>query len=263
MANILDEIVTRKREEVAALRLHVPEWERQIHSLPPARDFAAALRVLGEVRVIAEVKKASPSAGVLRSDFDPVAIASTYEANGAACLSVLTDAKYFQGSIEYLKQIREAMSLPLLRKEFIIDVSQIVEARAAGADAVLLIAEILPGTMLNELHTAACELGLQVLIELHDAHELQRVLDVKPALVGINNRDLRTFETRLSHTLELMKEIPPGVAVVSESGISTHAELLRLQDAGVCAVLVGESLMRSADIGAALRRLRGVERHDL
>lgn len=259
MANILDEIVATKREEVAVSRPRVPEWERQIRTLPPVRDFAAALRVPGEVRVIAEVKKASPSAGVLRVDFDPVVIAKTYEANGAACLSVLTDEKYFQGSLEYLKRIREAVSLPLLRKEFIIDRSQILEARAAGADAVLLIAEILPGATLNELHTAACELGLQVLVELHDTRELQRVLDVNPALVGINNRDLRTFETRLSHTLDLMKEIPPGTAVVSESGIRTHDDLLRLQDAGVCAVLVGESLMRSADIGAALRQLRGVE----
>jgi indole-3-glycerol phosphate synthase len=229
-----------------------------VRDLPPCRRFAAALDRPNEVRVIAEVKKASPSAGVIRADFDPVAVARTYERHGAACVSVLTDEKYFQGHLSYLTAVRDAVRLPLLRKDFVLDRYQLLEARAAGADAALLIAEILPGDRIAELHREAVELGLDVLVELHDAEELPRVLASGATLVGINNRDLRTFTTRLDHTLDLMRNIPPGVRVVSESGIKTKADMDRLAAAGVRAVLVGESLMRCPDIGAALDSLRGV-----
>ncbi len=258
MPNILDRIVETKWREVAAAREKQPAaaLEARVRDLPPCRGFEAALRVPGEVRVIAEVKKASPSAGVIRADFDPVAIAKTYEAHGAACLSVLTDVDYFQGNLAYLSAVREAVKLPVLRKDFVVDRYQLLEARAAGADAVLLIAEILPGDRLAKLYREARELGLDVLVELHDADQLPRVVDSGATLIGVNNRDLRTFETRLGHTLDLLPRFPPGVTVVSESGIKTAADVRTLKDAGVAAILVGESLMRSADIGAALDALR-------
>jgi len=258
MPNILDEIVIHKRQEIAEAQARVPleDLARRCADLPPPRDFTGRLQAPG-MRLIAEVKKASPSAGIIRADFDPVAIASTYEANGADCLSVLTDRKFFQGELAYLTAIRERVSLPLLRKEFILDRYQLLEARTAGADAVLLIAEILPGDTMRQLHDAARQLGLHVLIELHDAEQLFRVLDTGTTLVGINNRDLRQFTTRLEHTLDLLPLIPADRVVVSESGIKTHADLLMLEAAGVKAVLVGESLMRAPDIGQALRELRG------
>jgi len=260
MANILDRIVETKWQEIAAakLRKSEAELEEQIAGMPACRGFAAALRAPGEVRVIAEVKKASPSAGVIRADFDPVRIARIYEAHGAACLSVLTDESYFQGHLDYLTAVKQAVRLPLLRKDFMLDRYQLLEARAAGADAILLIAEILPGQRIAELHAEARALGLDVLVELHDAEELPRVLDSGATLVGVNNRDLRTFTTRLEQTLELAAKIPVGVTLVSESGIRTRADVQTLAAAGVRAILVGESLMRAADIGAALDALRGV-----
>jgi indole-3-glycerol phosphate synthase len=260
MPTVLDRIVETKRQEIEAARARLPvaELERRLADAPPARGFAAALRAPGEVRVIAEVKKASPSAGVIRADFDPVVIARAYERHGAACISVLTDAPYFQGSLDHLIAVRAAVECPLLRKDFVLDRYQLLEARLAGADAALLIAEILPGDRLAALHREAVSIGLDVLVELHDADQLPRVLGCGASLVGINNRDLRTFETRLGHTLDLMPRVPAGVAVVSESGIRAHADLRRLSDAGVQAVLVGESLMRSPDVGAALDALRGV-----
>jgi indole-3-glycerol phosphate synthase len=258
MPTILDQIVASKQREIAAAKAVVSEreLERQAADQPPGRGFATALRVPGEVRVIAEVKKASPSAGVIRSDFDPVVIARAYEANGAACLSVLTDGPFFQGSLADLRAVRTAVAIPVLRKEFILDRYQLLEAKAAGADAVLLIAEILSNDRLATLYREAVNLGLSVLVELHDADQLPRVLDAGATLVGVNNRDLRTFHTRLDHTLDLLPSIPAGVTVVSESGIRTPADLARLKAAGVSAVLVGESLMRSADVGAALAELR-------
>jgi indole-3-glycerol phosphate synthase len=260
MADVLERIVETKRREVAAAKDAVPEAElrRQCADLPACRGFERAVRSAAGVAVIAEVKKASPSAGVIRADFDPVTIARTYEAHGASCLSVLTDEQYFQGRLSYMTAARAAVGIPVLRKEFIIDPYQLVEARAAGADAVLLIAECLPGDDLRALHVEARELGLDVLVELHDADQLARVLGTGATLVGVNNRDLRTFTTRLDHTLDLLPQFAASVAVVSESGIRTHAELERLEAAGVRAVLVGESLMRSPDIGAALDALRGV-----
>jgi indole-3-glycerol phosphate synthase len=242
---------------IAKAAVPAAELERRSAAWPPVRDFAAALRQSGQIAIIAEVKKASPSAGVIRPDFDPVAIAQVYAAHGAAAISVLTDREYFQGRLEYLTAIKNVVSLPVLRKDFIIDHYQLLEARAAGADAALLIAECLPGEQLATLQQYATDLGLQTLVELHDAEQLPRVLACGATIIGINNRDLRTFVTRLDHTRELLPHIPADRLVVSESGIRTHADLVSLQAAGVQAVLVGESLMRAPDIGAALDSLRG------
>jgi indole-3-glycerol phosphate synthase len=255
---ILDTIVAHKWGEIAAARAAVPEPEldRRAAAMPRARDFVGALLRPG-IRVIAEVKKASPSAGVIRPDFDPAAFARAYERGGADCLSVLTDERFFQGRLGDLAAARTATGLPALRKEFVLDRYQLVEARAAGADAVLLIAEILPGDRLKTLFDQATALGLHILVELHDADQLPRVIDCGATLIGINNRDLRTFHTSLDHTLELLPEVPAGRAVISESGIKTHADLMRLEAAGVKGVLVGESLMRAPDVAAALRSLRG------
>jgi indole-3-glycerol phosphate synthase len=259
MSSILDRIVAYKWQEIAAARARVPDaaLERQTAALGPVRDFRAALEQGPGLRVIAEVKKASPSAGVLRADFDPVAIARTYEQHGAACISVLTDEPSFQGHLRYLSAIREAVSLPLLRKDFLVDRYQLLEARAAGADAVLLIAEVLEGEALPRLLRQARELGLQALVEIYDRDNLARVLDAGARLIGVNNRDLRTFQVRLEHTLELAGAVPADVCLVSESGIRTPADVERLRAAGVRAVLVGETLMRAPDIGVALDALRG------
>jgi indole-3-glycerol phosphate synthase len=260
MGSILDEIVASKRREIAAARERVPasDLERRLAEAPPLRDFRAALDKPGTVQVIAEVKKASPSAGVIRADFDPVAIAETYARHGAACISVLTDAPYFQGRLEYLTQIRAKVGPPLLRKDFILDRYQLLEARLAGADAVLLIAEILASPDLLTLLRQTEELGMQALVELYDAENLPRVIDSGARLIGINNRNLRTFVTRLEHTLELAARVPPDCCLVSESGIKSRADVLTLQGAGVRAVLVGETLMAAADIGKKLDELRGV-----
>jgi indole-3-glycerol phosphate synthase len=259
MVTILDEIVQTKYREIEQAKLHRSLWDLQqnTESLPPTRNFQASLRQPG-LRIIAEVKKASPSAGIIRADFEPVKIAKIYEANGADCLSVLTDESYFQGHLDFLKRIHPEVQIPVLRKEFILDAYQLFEARLAGADAVLLIAEILPDESMKKLYDQAIQLGLHVLIELHDAEQLSRVVDTGCALIGINNRDLRSFETRLEHTLDLIPKIPTDRVIVSESGIKTHADCQRLEAGGAKAILVGESLMRSADIGMALRGLRGL-----
>jgi indole-3-glycerol phosphate synthase len=260
VTTILDRIVAGKRREVEAAKARAPESElrRRLAAAPPVRDFRAALDVHGTVQFIAEVKRASPSAGLIRADFDPVAIARAYADHGAACLSVLTDEPFFQGHLSYLEQVRAAVAPPVLRKDFILDRYQLVEARAAGADAVLLIAEILDDEALNSLFREAHDLGMQCLVELYDADNLPRVLGAGARLVGVNNRDLRTFVTRLEHSLELARRLPADCCLVSESGIRTRADLLRLQEAGVRAVLVGETLMRAPDIGAKLDELRGV-----
>ncbi len=259
MPNILERIMATKHREIAAAKVRVPESELEAftEAMPTCRGFAQALQVPGELTVIAEVKKASPSAGVIRADFDPVQIALIYERHGAVALSVLTDEEYFQGHLDYLRAVRAVVGIPVLRKEFILERYQLLEARAAGADAVLLIAECLPGDELANLHRDAVALGLGVLVELHDEDQLPRVLDCGTRVVGINNRDLRTFVTGLERTLELRPRIPADIAVVSESGIRTPHDMATLRSAGVQAVLVGESLMRSADIGAALDLLRG------
>ncbi len=259
MSAILDRIVASKRKEVADARASVPTRELELRRAValPVRDFRAALERPGEVVVIAEVKKASPSAGVLRADFDPVAIAWEYERYGAACVSVLTDAPFFQGSLADLSAVRMAVLPPVLRKDFLLDPYQVLESRAAGADAVLLIAEILDDAMLSCLLRETAAQGMQALVEVHDAENLPRVLDAGARLVGINNRDLRTFRTSLEHTIELARGLPGDVCLVSESGIHTRDDVLRLQQAGVRAVLVGESLMRTADVGQKLAELRG------
>jgi indole-3-glycerol phosphate synthase len=208
------------------------------------------------VSSVAEVKKASPSAGILRAEFDPVVIASTFARYGAACISVLTDGPFFQGDLAYLTAIRSAVSVPLLRKDFILERRQLVEARLAGADAVLLIAEILPGTELRELVRQSEELGLQPLVELYDAANLQRVLDSGTGMIGINNRNLHSFETRLEHTLKLAPRVPADRCLISESGIRSRNDIIRLGQTGVRAVLIGETLMRANDIGAKLAELR-------
>ena len=257
---ILDDILVRTRETIAADRSSVPanELEAMMSDLPPTRDFVAALAAGGQVQLIAEVKKASPSAGLIREDFDPATIARAYRDGGAACLSVLTDEPFFQGSLEYLKQVRAAVDLPLLRKDFIVDRYQVLQARAAGADCVLLIAECLSGSQMTELHDQAAEFGMATLIELFEPSNLDAVLATGTRLVGVNNRDLRTFKTTLEHTLNLRPSIPEDRLVVGESGIRTHEDVIRLGDGGVKAILVGESLMRQPNVTEATRRLLGI-----
>ena len=259
MPTILDKIVAAKREEVARAETGVPEsvLRERLAGAPPPRDFFAAVARPGRIRLIAEVKKASPSKGVIRADFKPVEIATIYQQHGADCISVLTDEPYFQGSLDYLRQIRAAVDLPVLRKDFIIDPYQVLEARAAGADAVLLIAECLDDAMLRTLHDAIVELGMTPLAELFEPDNLPRVLDVGARLVGVNNRDLRSFETDLQHTLQLCRQIPADRVVVGESGIRTREDVVRLETAGVGAMLVGQSLMARPDIGAAVDELLG------
>jgi indole-3-glycerol phosphate synthase len=259
MTNILEKIVTKKREEIAAARLVRAERDLRaaLADAPPVRDFFAPLAADGPIKLIAEVKKASPSKGIIRADFNPVEIARTYEAAGATCLSVLTDEHFFQGSLDYLRQIRASVQLPLLRKDFILDTYQLLEARVAGADAVLLIAECLDDCHLRKLHNEAVELGMTPLVEFYDEENLDRVLAAGAQLIGVNNRDLRTFVTDLNHTLQMRSRVPLDCVFVGESGIYTREDALRLQEAGVDAMLVGESLMREPDIAAAVRRLLG------
>lgn len=259
MPTILDKIVASTRQTIAADRADksAAALEAEIRDLPPARDFYAALAAGDQVQLIAEVKRASPSAGMIREDFDPVAIATAYAQAGAACISVLTEGPFFQGSLEYLRAIRQQVDVPLLRKDFIVDPYQLLQARAAGADCVLLIAECLAPDELRRLHDEALRLGLQTLIELYDVDNLDAVLATGTRLVGVNNRDLRTFQTDLNHTLRLRQQIPEDRLVVGESGIATAQDVRRLGAGGVKAILVGESLMRQADIAAAVRGLIG------
>ena len=264
--NILEKIVWAKDREIDAARERVPleNLRRQIAELPPTRDFIAALRSAPVLpAVIAEVKKASPSKGVIREEFDPVAIARAYAAGGASCLSVLTDKTFFQGGFDVLVEVRQAVDLPLLCKEFVLSPYQLFQARAAGADAVLLIAAILSDQDLQYLRKAAVSLGLDVLVEVHDAHELERVLSLGEfPLIGINNRDLTSFETDLMTTERLTEEFRPRLEqqqalLVSESGLFSRSDLDRVQAAGAGAVLVGEALMRQQDVQLALTTLIG------
>jgi indole-3-glycerol phosphate synthase len=257
MAAILDRIVASKRDEIARAKSLRPESElrRRLGDAPSVRSFFQALGGPGPVRLIAEVKKASPSRGVIRADFRPAEIARIYQQHGASCLSVLTDEPYFQGCLDDLRQVRAATGLPVLRKDFIIDEYQVVEARAAGADAVLLIAECLDDDNLRRLHDAIVALEMTPLVELYEPANLPRVLGLGARLIGINNRDLRSFQVDLEHTLRLRREIPADRLVVGESGIRTAADVARLKAAGVNAMLVGEGLMTSADIGAAVDAL--------
>ena len=267
-ATKLDEIIQHKRQEVAEQKQRVPleQLQEQIRSLPRPRNFFNAVTGPGrwKVNLIAEVKKASPSAGLIRPDFDPVKIAREYEAAGASALSVLTDEKFFQGKLEYIAAVREKVKLPVLRKDFVIDAYQVYEARAAGADAVLLIAECLETSQMIDFQILATEMNLTCLIEVHDLDNLMRVRDHvigfphrSYSLLGINNRNLRTMQTDLGTTLRMAELVEDRNVLVSESGIHTSQDLQKLAGAGIRAVLVGESLMRSNDIGAKIRELFG------
>ena len=259
MASILEEIADYKREWVRACKRRVPESQllQQAGNYAPL-DFSGAMAARVKQKkaaVIAEVKKASPSKGVIREDFDPVTIAGSYEAHGAACLSVLTDEKYFQGSDDYLREIRKSVELPILRKDFMLDLYQVTEARSLGADCILIIMAMVDDALAAELNTAANEMGLSVLPEVHDREELERALRLDTPLLGINNRDLHTFATSLDTTLELLSGVPDGRLVITESGIHTSADVTLMRDAGVYGFLVGESLMRQPDPGLALTEL--------
>ena len=259
MPSILDKIVATKRMEIAKAReaVSLDTLKSMLRDAPPIRDFFNALSNPHEVSLIAEVKKASPSKGLIREDFDPLEIAKIYERHGAACISVLTDVSYFQGSLDYLKAIRQETSIPLLRKDFIVDEYQVYEARAAGADAVLLIAECLDDDQLRSLYALIRELGMTALVELHDERHLPRLLDAGVRLIGVNNRDLHTFEVDIQRTLTLRKQIPADRLVVGESGIRGREDVERLQAAGVNAMLVGETLMRRTHVGHAVDELLG------
>ncbi len=258
--DILQEILRRKAEEVAARAASVPlaDMRARAADMPATRGFAGAVEAriaAGGPAVIAEVKKASPSKGVIRADFDPASIARSYEAGGAACLSVLTDVDFFQGGDAYLQQARAACALPVLRKDFTIDPYQVHEARTLGADCILLIVAALSDGQLAELAGTALQLGLDVLVEVHDIDELERAIQVPAPLLGVNNRSLRTFEVSLDTTLALRDAVPRDRRLVTESGIHAAADVARMRDAGIDAFLVGEAFMREPDPGAALRRL--------
>ena len=258
MADILSEIAAYKREFVADRQRQRSLADVRAHArdTPAPADFQGALAADG-IALIAEVKKASPSKGVIRADFDPERIADAYAANGARCLSVLTDEAYFQGCDAYVQMAKEVAGLPVLRKDFTIDEYQLYEARVIGADAILLIAALMDSSQLDDYLGLAGELGLGALVEVHDDDELLRAKAAGAGLVGINNRDLRTFATTLETTFALLPQVPKGAVVVSESGIGDRGDVERLEAAGVDAILVGESLMREADIGAKVRELLG------
>lgn len=260
MAHILDTIVARKKEEVSLLRtrgVHIPApfAEKQI---PGPRGFRDALLKYPGVAIIAEAKKASPSKGLISPDFDPVQIAKDYERNGAQAISVLTDVDFFQGALLYLLQAREAVSIPILRKEFIIDPLQIEEAHICGADAILLMASILDKHQLIDFQDHAAEYNIDCLVEVHDETELETVLLTQANLVGINNRNLKDFSMDTETTFRLKKMIPETIAVVGESGLKTADDISRLQDAGICAALIGETLMRGENGGNSLQGMRGL-----
>ena len=262
MPDILQRIVAVKAREIAAAKVARPLPALRAAAVAAAapRDFTAALRAkvaAGAPAVIAEIKKASPSRGVLRENFDPAAIAASYAQHGAACLSVLTDEQFFQGSADYLQQARAACELPVLRKDFMLEPYQVHEARAMGADCILLIVAILKINRMRELEAAATDLGMSVLVEVHDADELERALLLETPLIGINNRNLRTFETRLEVTLGLLEKIPAGRVVVTESGILQPSHVSLMRENKVDCFLVGEAFMRAEDPGVELARLFG------
>jgi len=260
MSDILNQIVDVKRQEIAAAtkRKSLAAMRADAESRVLTRDFVGAMRAkiaAGQAAVIAEIKKASPSKGVLRADFEPADIAQSYAEHGAACLSVLTDRQFFQGQPDYLKQARASCELPVLRKDFMIDPYQIYESRAMGADCILLIAACLEDAQMAELEAIARSLDMAVLVEVHDAAELERALTLKTPLIGINNRNLRTFEVTLETTLSLRDRVPSGRLLVTESGILGRADVQRMREAGVNAFLVGEAFMRAPDPGVALAEL--------
>ncbi|MBA2673940.1 indole-3-glycerol phosphate synthase TrpC [Ramlibacter sp.] len=260
MTDILTQIVEAKRQEIAAARKKrsLEAVRADAESRVLTRDFEGALRAkitAGGAAVIAEIKKASPSKGVLREDFIPADIAQSYAEHGAACLSVLTDRQFFQGQTDYLKQARASCDLPVLRKDFMVDAYQVYESRAMGADCILLIAACLDDAQMAQLEAIACSLDMAVLVEVHDRAELERALKLKTRLVGINNRNLRSFEVSLDTTLGMLADVPADRLVVTESGIASHDDVKKMRDGGVNAFLVGEAFMRAADPGKALAEL--------
>ena len=260
MSDILQRILEVKREEIERARAgcSLEALRDRALAAPPVRNFEAAIRAriqAGNAAVIAEIKKASPSKGLLRDPFDPPAIAASYEQHGASCLSVLTDSQFFQGSPAYLQSARAACKLPVLRKDFMVDPYQVVEARAMGADCILLIVAALEDGVMAELESVALGLGMSVLVEVHGQDELVRALRLQTPLLGINNRNLRTFETRLEVTLDMLSDIPGERLVITESGIATRADVERMRSAGVQGFLVGEAFMRATDPGLALKQL--------
>ena len=261
VADILARILDWKRQEVALARQTLPlvELQQRCAALPPTRGLRQALQARPDQtpRIIAEIKKASPSAGLIRADFDPVAIAQIYERHGAAAISILTDSKFFQGELHFLTTVRQHVHIPLLRKDFVVDPYQLYEARWYGADAVLLIAAALDVPQLVDLAALSQNLGLEPIVEVHTAAELEKALECSCRIIGVNNRDLHTFHTAVATTLDLLRHIPADYLVVSESGLKDHATIARLATHGVAAFLIGESLMREADIGAKLDELRG------
>ncbi|MFH2011304.1 MAG: indole-3-glycerol phosphate synthase TrpC [Pseudomonadota bacterium] len=256
--NVLDKIIDNKKKELveAKKKYSIDELKSRINNSPPVRDFKFALTSpQTPIKIIAEVKKASPSKGIIREDFAPLEIAKIYEANGAVAISVLTEENFFLGSLDYLRKIREVVNIPLLCKDFIFDEHQVYQARIYGADAFLLIAAILDDSNLKGLLKTGKELGMQVLLEVHNLEELKRVLQTEAEIIGINNRNLKTFKTDISTTERLIKEIPQGKIVVSESGINTTGDISRLKKSGAHAFLIGESLMREKDIAKKLSKL--------
>lgn len=258
MSNILDKILATKREEIRLTSSYRPieDLQREVGGAPMVRNFEQAIRnkiANGESAVIAEIKKASPSKGVIREQFDPITIAQTYEQNGAACLSVLTDRDYFMGAAEYLVAARSATQLPVLRKDFIVDPYQIFEARCMGADCILLIVAALEQSQMLELERVATQLGMSVLVEAHSQEEFERAIQLETSLIGVNNRDLRTFETSLETTFGLISALPEDRILITESGIHDRADVVLMRERGVFAFLVGEAFMRQPDPGEALK----------
>jgi indole-3-glycerol phosphate synthase len=259
VSDVLSEICDTKRAEIIAAKSRVSDADlkARLEDVDPPRDFLAALKAKSGIGLIAEVKKASPSAGLIREDFDPVEIATIYESAGAACISCLTDEPYFKGKLEYLTAIRNAVSIPVMRKDFILDRYQVTEARAAGADCILLIAECLNDCTMRDLYFYASELGMECLVEVYEPENLDRVLKLEAPLVGINNRNLRTFVTDLKHSTDLAARVPDTAYLVSESGIRERSDVEHLLQFGVRGILVGETLMRQEDIAAKVRELIG------
>lgn len=259
MSDILSEICETKRSEIEAARRKTPanELQARLQDTDPPRDFLEALKGSPGVGLIAEVKKASPSAGLIRKDFDPVEIAGIYESAGAACISCLTDEPYFQGRLEYLTSIRSSVSIPVMRKDFILDRYQVLEARIAGADCILLIAECLDDCTMRDLYFYASELGMECLVEVYDPENLDRVLKLEAPLIGINNRNLKTFVTDLKHSTDLAAKVPDTAYLVSESGIRERSDVEHLLKFGIRGILVGETLMRQDDIAAKAKELIG------